>query len=201
MYLSFSALWCVCALLAQLTCSLIGIMDVEVIFSRDECRPVFSGSEIVYTDAHGRRGYIDKAIEENQDRLTRIISEHGAYMYMCGNGAVARTALGSLDKCLSKNLGDKGKKEELEKMVAENRLVFDIFTSLIQPKTRKPLDLSELCQCNDFIGVRRGNDQRRLLMVINASVYDMADLLRLHPGGDVMLKLYLGMDATKAWGE
>lgn len=87
-------------------------------------------------------------------------------------------------------------------MVAENRLVFDIFTSLIQPKTRKPLDLSELCQCNDFIGLRKGNngkDQHRLLMVINASVYDMKNLLRLHPGGDVMIKLYLGMDATKAW--
>ena len=63
------------------------------------------------------------------------------------------------------------------------------------------MDLSDLCQCNDFAGVRkreRGKEQR-LLMVINASVYDMTDLLRLHPGGDVMLKLYCGMDATKAW--
>lgn len=86
-------------------------------------------------------------------------------------------------------------------MVAQNRMVFDIFTSLIQPKTKKPLDLSELCQFNDFAGVRKvDNDkEQRLLMVINASVYDMKNLFRLHPGGDTMLKLYCGMDATKAW--
>lgn len=70
-----------------------GIIDVEIIFSRDECRPSFTGSEILYEAAPGRKGYIDTVIEENQERVTRIISKAGAHMYMCGNGAVARTAL------------------------------------------------------------------------------------------------------------
>jgi hypothetical protein len=79
--------------------------------------------------------------------------------------------------------------------------VLDIFTSLKQPKMREAVNLSELCQCNDFVGVRKGlkGKEKRLLLVINATVYDMKKLFSLHPGGDSMLKLYCGMDATKAW--
>ena len=77
--------------------------------------------------------------------------------------------------------------------------VLDIFTSLKQPKMREAINLSELCQCNDFAGLRKGGAEKRLLLVINSTVYDMNKLFTMHPGGDSMLKLYCGMDATKAW--
>lgn len=59
-----------------------GVIDVEIMFSRDECKPTFSENEIVYEDFPGRSGYIDKVILDNQERMTRIIREHGAYMYV-----------------------------------------------------------------------------------------------------------------------
>ncbi len=65
---------------------------------------------------------------------------------------------------------------------------------------REAINLSKLCQCNDFVGVRKGKGkEKRLLLVINGTVYDMKKLFPLHLGGDSMLKLYCGMDATKAW--
>lgn len=79
--------------------------------------------------------------------------------------------------------------------------MLDIFTSLKQPKMREAINLSDLCQCNDFVAQLKGlkGKEKRLLMVINSTVYDMTKLFALHPGGDSMLKLYCGMDATKAW--
>jgi hypothetical protein len=62
-------------------------------------------------------------------------------------------------------------------MVAENRMVLDIFTSLKQPKMREAINLSELCQCNNLVGVRKGKGKEKgLLLVINAAVYDMNKL-------------------------
>ena len=73
-------------------------------------------------------------------------------------------------------------------MFTKNEQVLDIFTNLKQPKTREALNLSELCKCNDFVGVRTGKcKEKRLLLVINSSVYDMNKLFSLHPGGDSML--------------
>ena len=210
------------------------ILDVEIIFSADECKPSFSGNEITYEDIPGRKGYIDKVIRDVavEERLAKMI-ENDAFLFLCGTGALARTALDAIDSCLCNRFGEIHGKELLEKMVAENRLVsltclrnplfgtfwlicfrlsdcasrvrpneqvLDIFTSLKQPKTRGTIDFSELCQCNDFVGVRKGKGkEKRLLLVINAGVYDMKKLFSLHPGGDSMLKLYCGMDATKAW--
>lgn len=93
--------------------------------------------------------------------------------------------------------------EVIKKMVAEDRLVLDIFTSLSQPVySGKFMHLSELCQCNDFAQTRTritSKKEQPLCLVIGSKVYDMKSLFRLHPGGDIMLKLYCGMDATKAW--
>ena len=137
-----------------------------------------------------------------QERLAVMVRDKAAHMYLCGRGGLARTTVESLDRCLCNIFGDEHGKDELEKMVAEKRMVMDIFTSLSPPDTtRKVMCLSELCQCNDFVGNHPANcgKQGPLYLVIGATVYDVTSLLRLHPGGDMLLKLYCGMDATKAW--
>lgn len=179
-----------------------GILDVEIIFSQDECLPVFGESEIHYEHAPGRKGYIDKLIEGEtmQRRLAAEFSDYGAQMYVCGTGGLAKTAVDALMGSFCNEFGETRGQEILEKMVAENRLVLDIFTNLSRPVVRPSMALSDLCQCNDILGTRKGNKRdRRLLLVINSSVYDMKSLFRLHPGGDTLLKLYCGMDATTAW--
>lgn len=179
-----------------------GLLDVEIMFSQDECVPVFGDSEITYEYSPGRKGYISKLIDAMQEHVAHMVGEENAFMYVCGTGGLAKTAVDSLDNCLCNSYGETHGKDELEKMVAQNRVVLDIFTSLNQPKLKSSMNLSELCQCNDFVGVRKGrngNKEQRLLLVINATVYDMKTLFRLHPGGDSLLKLYCGMDATKAW--
>lgn len=100
------------------------ILDVEIIFSTDECRPTFSENEIIYENAPGRKGYIDKIIRDKaiEERLAQMIT-NGAYMYLCGTGAFARTALDALDSALCDRFGEIHGKELLEKMVAENRMV------------------------------------------------------------------------------
>lgn len=152
-----------------------GIIDVEVMFSQDECQLTFSDNEIKYEDAPGQRGYIDKIIEgkDIQFRLAHMIREEGAHLYVCGNGRFARTAQEALDKCLCNIFGQNDGKEELEKMVAEDRMVFDIFTSLRQPKIGDQMSLSELCKCNDFAGVRSSRGEQRLLLVIDGKMVEI----------------------------
>lgn len=180
-----------------------GIMDVRVMFSRDDCVPIFEDNKISYKDLPGRSGYIDKLIVEEsmQDRISSMIHDHSGYVYVCGRGSLAKTAVDALELCFSNVYGDEAGQIVLERMVAENRLVLDIFTSLSAPPKREFIDFSQLCQCNDFSGVRTDTDEKSksLYLVINSVVYDMNRLFSLHPGGDIMLKLYCGMDATKAW--
>jgi sulfite reductase alpha subunit-like flavoprotein len=100
------------------------VLDVEIIFSADECRPSFNENEIIYEDAPGRKGYIDKVIRDKsvEERLAMMI-ENGAFTYLCGTGALARTALDAIEGSLCGRFGEMYGKELLEKMVAENRLV------------------------------------------------------------------------------
>ena len=84
-------------------------------------------------------------------------------------------------------------------MVAQDRLVFDIFTSSSKIRVAtKRMSFSELCQYNDFVGIHQ-RSKCPLYFSINNTIYNVKKLLRLHPGGETMLKLYCGMDATKAW--
>lgn len=77
-----------------------GIMDVEILFSRDECKPDFSGTQLVYIDEPGRKGYINKIIEEMQHQLAHMIRNEAAHLYICGRGALAKTAVEALEKTL-----------------------------------------------------------------------------------------------------
>lgn len=175
-----------------------GVMDVEIIFSQDECIPIFGNSEIEYKEAPGRKGHIDKIMSSLEERLAHMMGEHGAHIYICGVGGMAKMAMERIEKSACNIYGEEQGEMLVEKAVAENRLVFNVFTTLLQPTARTGMDLSELCQCNDFLGVRNGEEQR-LLLVINATVYDMTNFCRDHPGGDGLLKLYCGTDATQAW--
>lgn len=100
------------------------VLDVEVIFSADACRPIFGGIEVTYQDVPGRLGYIDKIFQDTafRERLSQMIQDN-AVVYLCGTGAFARTALDALDGSLCDKFGESQGKELLEKMVAENRLV------------------------------------------------------------------------------
>lgn len=97
------------------------VLDVEVMFSADACRPIFSGVEVTYQDVAGRLGYIDKIFQDNE-RVSKMIQD-GSFVYLCGTGALARTALDALDGSLCDRFGESQGKELLEKMVAENRMV------------------------------------------------------------------------------
>lgn len=100
------------------------VLDVEVMFSADACRPIFSGVEVTYQDVAGRLGYIDKIFQDNKfrERVSKMIQD-GSFVYLCGTGALARTALDALDGSLCDRFGESQGKELLEKMVAENRMV------------------------------------------------------------------------------
>lgn len=56
------------------------IIDVEIIFSQEECMPVFTDNEIHYEYVPGRKGYIDKVIEDKQEHLAHIIRDSSAHM-------------------------------------------------------------------------------------------------------------------------
>jgi hypothetical protein len=83
------------------------ILDAEIIFSADECRPNFSESEIIYEDAPGHKGAMDKIIRDKviKESLAQMI-QCGAYMYLCGTGALARTALDAIDSSLCNRFGE-----------------------------------------------------------------------------------------------
>jgi len=61
----------------------------------------------------------------------------------------------------------------------------------VTPQTSRVYDYSEVAQHND--------DQRGHWLVIEGTVYDVSELMRLHPGGRRILQLYAGMDASQGF--
>ena len=121
------------------------VLDVEIMFSADACRPIFSGNEVTYQDVPGRLGYVDKLFQDNafRERVSQMIQDN-AFVYLCGTGALARTALDALDSSLCDKFGKSQGKEILEKMVAENRMVRQMHPIWWSNDTCKPICFPDL---------------------------------------------------------
>jgi hypothetical protein len=125
------------------------VLDVEVMFSADACRPIFSGNEVTYQDVPGRIGYIDKIFQDNafRERVSQMIQD-GSFVYLCGTGALARTALDALDGSLCDMFGESQGKELIEKMVAEKRMVrTDAYPFWWSDETYRPICFHDFLLC------------------------------------------------------
>lgn len=179
-----------------------GLLDLDVCFTRERAE--------VHADAAGRLGVregsarrISELIRapEAAGRLWQLLAAEdgaGAVVYVCGRSGFARSVLEAL-KSVFRELATGSERERTEqaneilyRLVANSRLLLEIHTDA-QPANDEPrwIDVSEIAEHND--------DRAGYWMIIDRVVYDLTELMELHPGGRRVIQAYAGLDATHGY--
>lgn len=152
----------------------------------------------------GARRRIQAAIREHANTIVQLLlpedaGGHDAIVYVCGRTGFALSVYTALQAELTRrapqrHLEDRERhaRDQLFRLAAERRLVFDVF-STYEPARReeqRSFDASE---------VVAHNTPASTWTIIDGRVYDMTDFAMLHPGGDLIVRAYGGIDATAAY--
>jgi sulfite reductase alpha subunit-like flavoprotein len=117
----------------------------------------------------------------------------GAYFYVCGQQGFAATIMQTIKRLL---VSFGASETLLYEMIAEGRYMQDTFTTFapaISPGTAgyKEYNASDI--------VLHNNRQQGYWFVINGLVYDITELVHVHPGGERILIANAGLDATSKY--
>jgi len=178
-----------------------GKLNVHLNFSNEDKIAVYRNGHFQFKK--GPRGHISSLIAKKQiaEKIWELICPEemggqGAHLYVCGSGLFFDSFFTGMKQFVRRYISDEKQANEfIYSLVAEKRLMQDIFTTFSPAATAKNgylmLDVSEIALHN--------NHENGFWIIIDDEVYDISDFLFLHPGGDDTLKGYAGIDATKEY--
>lgn len=174
-------------------------LNFRVAFSGEDIAMRFSEGQYIFED--GQRQRIDKLMEmpDNALALWDLIRSpdeggKGAYLYICGRTGFAMSVMNSIKNVMMQFNGNDPylANEALRVMVAEGRLMQDIFTTYTgNTQESKQHDISEL--------ILHNNHKMGYWMTISGKVYDISDFMFLHAGGERVMSNNAGLDATQPY--
>lgn len=169
-----------------------GRLHLRSAFSRDDVRARADAGGVRFEPAPRSRIDAEILAPENAERL-RALADAGAYFYVCGRTGFAKSVMLAMQKVLGGAAGVSAGREQLYRLVGEDRYLQEIFTTYpgAQYLERKLFDASEV--------VLRNSAQAGYWMVISGRVYDVTEFSRMHAGGLKIIQSYAGMDATVAY--
>lgn len=182
-----------------------GKLRTRVALTRGEGPARFDEARGTFAVTPGRAERLESILDEEREAalLYRLLlsREHGGlggHFYICGRSGFAKTVLASLERIIARfhtgiaGSHEPGAPEVLRKLVADNRLCMDIFTThrgvMELPRTFRPSEL-----------VMHNAPDQGYWIVLNGRVLDMTEFRLLHPGGPTIIDNYAGIDASKAY--
>jgi sulfite reductase alpha subunit-like flavoprotein len=166
-------------------------LNLQIAFSQDDVKAHFNPATKAFDFLPAPRRRLDSAMLENAEVLWKLLQD-GAIFYICGRTEFANTILETLKQIISQY--EARPDELLYRLVGEERLLMEIFTSYTGPHfdaDKRQFSVSELILHND--------DEHGYWLAINGRVYDMNRFGHMHPGGLKIIQSYSGMDATFAY--
>jgi sulfite reductase alpha subunit-like flavoprotein/cytochrome b involved in lipid metabolism len=185
-----------------------GRLDVRVAFSRDDIEARFNPQTRQFEFVPGKHKHLDAEMlrDENARLLWEMIRSvkdggQGAYFYLCGRTAFANTVMDAIKHVIARFAEGATPEERAEvgrktlyKLVGEERLMLEIFTSYAGPHfddRKQQYHISDVVLHND--------DEHGYWIIISGRVYDMNEFNHMHPGGAKIIQSYSGMDGTVAY--
>lgn len=170
--------------------------DIEV----DMERTLKDGRKFFYRE--GTRGHIQDFLGDPNigKEIWQFLQNPNAppHVYICGRTGFAKAAHQSLRNLFYQNLpGTPSEREaaatySLARLFATGGLKQETFTSTsLIPRDEKRIRVSELAQKND--------PEDGCWLAIDNEVYDLTDFHHIHPGGQMILRGYYGLDATQGF--
>ncbi len=182
-----------------------GKLELKVAFSRDEAIPrvVEDDKGTRFTYPPGTPQHVDEVLLASARELwEQLRSEReggrGGYVYVCGRSSFAKTVLDALKEVVRREQTGSAEEREakarrfIESLLGERRLMTDVFTDArAAEESPGGLNVSELARHNDH--------DTGWWMAVDGVVYDLTEFVRQHPGGDLVLQGYCGMDASEGY--
>jgi ferredoxin-NADP reductase len=183
---------------------LAGKLRTRITFTRASLQARLDPDRRRFVFEPGAPRRIGALLEEEREaaHLYRLLlaREHGGiggHFYVCGRAGFARSVIDSLRRIIQRfhprTLGSHEPDVEalLPKLVAQNRLSLDVFTTHSSRQALTPYRWSDLCLRND---PRYG-----YWILVSGRIIDLTEFRLLHPGGVTILDNYAGLDATSAY--
>ena len=180
-------------------------LKLFVKFSREDIqvdmkRTLETGSQFLYQE--GTRGHIqDFLVDANINKeIWQFLQNENAtpHVYICGRTEFAKAAYESLKNVFYQNLpGSPSEREvgathRLAKLFSTGVLKLEVYTNTaVTSRTEEGISVSELAEKND--------PTEQCWMAIDNKVYDLTDFHHIHPGGQMILQAYYGLDATRSF--
>jgi sulfite reductase (NADPH) flavoprotein alpha-component len=178
----------------------LAVRTAEELEAHEELAPLVAAGTLRLTVAvsratDGTRRRIDEEMlkPEHAAELWRLLRAAG-HVYICGRTTLANTVVEALRAIITRNVGDGAARETLYRLVGEDRLLMEIFTTYGGAQfddTKMRITASELAA--------RNNERDGYWMAISGRVYDVTEFGHIHPGGLKIIQSYAGMDATYAY--
>ena len=180
-------------------------LKLFVKFSREDIqvdmkRTLETGNQFLYHE--GTRGHIQDFLADpniNKEIWQLLQNENAtSHVYICGRTGFAKAAYESLKNVFYQNLlGSSSEREtgathHLAKLFSTGALKLEVYTNTsVTSRTEEGISVSELAQKND--------PTAQCWMAIDDQVYDLTDFHHIHPGGQMILQAYYGLDATQSY--
>ena len=180
-------------------------LKLFVKFSREDIqvdmkRTLETGSQFLYHE--GTRGHIQDFLADPNisKEIWQFLQNEKAtpHVYICGHTRFAKAAYESLKNVFYQNLPgsaserEVGATDHLAKLFSIGALRLEVYTNTsVTSRTEEGIRVSELAQKND--------PTEQCWMAIDNQVYDLTDFHHIHPGGQMILQAYYGLDATQSY--
>jgi len=171
-----------------------GLLELSVCFTREQVE-LIDDAERGKAVVPGPSRRITDLVLAAAPRLVELFRPEpagglGGAAYVCGSGGFARSVLDVLGRVL--RMGSSEPSHQLESLLANQRLWLELHSEAPpRSEAERWIDGSEVAQ--------RHSPERGYWMIIDGDVYDLTEFVKLHPGGERIVRAYAGMDGTHGY--
>lgn len=172
-----------------------GSLELDICFTREQ-------SQVVDDVEHGKAiapGASSRISELmlaplTARRLAELLAPEAPALagsaYVCGSGGFARSVLETLENLLAERSSEPSRR--IEALAGNQRLWLEVHTDARpSQEPARWIEISEIAEHN--------SDAAGYWTLIDHNVYDLGGFLKLHPGGERVVRAYAGMDATHGY--
>jgi sulfite reductase alpha subunit-like flavoprotein/predicted heme/steroid binding protein len=172
-----------------------GTLTLELAFSRAPATLAWDAARGALVEAPGAARRLPDLIRDARvaDRLLTLLREERAVLFVCGRQRFAKACLDALEHAFAERLGAEAATALMRQLIADERLVLEVFSGDGPDAAPAAIDVSELS--------RRRSQAAGYWLAVRERVYDMSEFIERHPGGRHTLAAHAGTDATEAYSK
>jgi len=140
-------------------------------------------------------------ISKTKETLWKMMNAHvdspdAGYFYICGGAGFVKAMIELLKRIVKTYRPNEAPEHYIASLIGNERLFYEAFTPFRSKKTVEKGEYQYFCHSEV---AKHNNQAHGYWIILNDEVYDFTEFMHYHPGGDIIIKSYAGVDATQAF--